>query len=233
MGGCDAGLASGPAATEEQAGAAPQEGQDQEISHPMNKYKILIAESVAPEDFYDEDCEGHVVQAMAKVLHWKSTYKVALNAETLCRAIKHASKGGYDILHISCHGDKKGIELTDETDISWAELAEYFQDAGDAPRALVLSSCVGGDAGIADAFRKCKHRPSVIFGAEGKKKLRITFPGACISWPILYTSLARRGLTRKAFQDAVTKMNLITKHKFVYRRWDEGKYRRYPRHKKS
>jgi hypothetical protein len=30
------------------------------------------------------------------------------------------------------------------------------------------------------------------------------------------------------FKDAVTKMNLITNHGFVYRRWNENKYRRYP-----
>jgi hypothetical protein len=35
-------------------------------------------------------------------------------------------------------------------------------------------------------------------------------------------------MTRHAFQDAVGKMNLITKHKFVYRRWDGDYYRRYP-----
>jgi hypothetical protein len=68
----------------------------------------------------------------------------------------------------------------------------------------------------------------VIFGSEATKPNEITFPGACIAWPILYTSLATRGMTRHAFQDAVGKMNLITKHKFVYRRWDGDYYRRYP-----
>ena len=199
----------------------------------MKKFKILIAESVAPDDFYAEDCEGHVVQAIAKVLHWKSSHKVALDVKTLRRAINHASNSGYDILHLSCHGDEKGIELTDETQLSWDELADCFQDAGHTPHALVISSCVGGDAGVADAFRNRKCRPSVIFGAEGKKERRITFPGACISWPILYTSLASQGLTRDAFKDAVTKMNLITKHDFVYRRWHEGKYRRYPTRNQS
>lgn len=195
----------------------------------MKKYKILIVESVAPEDFYDENCEGHVVQAMAKVLHWKSTYKIALNAEALRRAIKHASHNGYDILHLSCHGDRHGIELTDEAELSWEELADCFQRTGHTPHALVISSCVGGDAGVADAFRnRGRRRPNVIFGAEGRRGKRITFPGACVSWPILYTSLAHAGLTREAFKDAVTKMNMITKHEFVYRRWQDRQYRRYP-----
>ena len=199
----------------------------------MKKFKVLIAESVFPEDFYADDREGHVVEAISRVLHWKATYKIALNAKTLCRAIKASSNGEYDILHLSCHGDEKGIQLTDETELSWDELADCFQDAGHIPHALVVSSCVGGDGGVARAFGARKRRPSVIFGAEGRKRRRITFPGACITWPILYTSLARAGLTRDAFKDAVTKMNLITNHEFVYRRWHDGTYRRYPARKQS
>jgi hypothetical protein len=70
-------------------------------------------------------------------------------------------------------------------------------------------------------------------GPVGKGNRRITFTGACITWPILYTALAKGGLTRDAFKDAVTKMNRITKHEFVYRRWHEGKYRRHPSRKQS
>jgi hypothetical protein len=121
-----------------------------------------------------------------------------------------------------------GIQLTDETELSWDKLAGCFQDVKSTPQALVISSCIGGDSGIARAFHDRKQRPSVIFGTEGKEGRRITFTGACITWPILYTSLARGGLTRDAFKDAVAKMNLIAKHEFVYRRWDEGRYRKYP-----
>ncbi len=194
----------------------------------MKKFTILIAESVFPEDFYADNCEGHVVEAMSRVLHWKASYKIALNPETLCCAIKASATEGYDILHLSCHGDAKGIQLTDETELSWEELADCFQELERIPQALVVSSCVGGDGGIARAFQNRKRRPSVIFGAEGKAKRHITFTGACITWPILYTSLAKEGLTRGAFEDAVNKMNMITKHEFVYRRWHGGKYRRYP-----
>jgi hypothetical protein len=220
-------MASRPVAAKKQAGCSAQ-GEGLKNPDAMNKFKILIAESVFPDDFYADDREGHVVEAMSRVLHWKAKYKIALNAKTLCRAIKAASNGGYDILHLSCHGDEDGIQLTDETELSWDQLADCFQHTAQVPHALVISSCVGGDAGVAHAFRDRKRRPTVIFGAEGRSGCRITFPGACISWPILYTSLARKGLSRDAFKDALTKMNLITKHEFVYRRWHEGKYRRYP-----
>jgi hypothetical protein len=97
------------------------------------------------------------------------------------------------------------------------------------PRALILSSCIGGHRGIAGAFKERSRRPEVIFGAEAKDDEHLlTFSGACISWPILYTVLATVGMNPEAFKDAVNKMNHITPHQFVYRRWDEEQYRRYP-----
>jgi hypothetical protein len=196
--------------------------------NPMKEFGILIAESVFAKDFYDNNREGQVVESIARVLNWESEYKIALDGKNLRRAIKTACTDDYDVLHLSCHGDEEGIQLTDETLLSWNELADCFQERERMPCALVISSCVGGDHGIARAFGQRKRRPDVIFGSEATKPNEITFPGACIAWPILYTSLATRGMTRHAFQDAVGKMNLITKHKFVYRRWDGDYYRRYP-----
>jgi hypothetical protein len=98
------------------------------------------------------------------------------------------------------------------------------------PSALILSSCLGGDKGIAQAFEKHERRPKVIFGTESQDK-KLTFSGACISWPILYTDLVKRGMTKEVFMDAVDKMNRITPHEFVYRRWDGEKYVRHPSRK--
>jgi hypothetical protein len=195
----------------------------------MTNLKVFIAESVFPEDFYDGDREGHVVEAIVRLLRCKASYKIVLNAKMLRKAIGAASENDYDIFHLSCHGDENGIQLTDETELSWDELADCFQKARQTPEALVVSSCVGGDRGIARAFQDRERRPRVIVGTEGKRKHRITFPGACISWPILYTVLATRGITAKAFKDAVNTMNHVRSHLFVYRRWDGQKYRRYPR----
>jgi|SRR5208282_1379656 len=195
----------------------------------MQKLKAFIAESVSPEDFYNRDWEGHIVEEIVRILDGKTSYRIVLNAELLCKAIKMAAENEYDIFHLSCHGDAVGIELSDQTVLSWKELADCFQTVGRMPSVLVLSSCVGGDRGIAGAFKERKVKPQVIFGAEAEgKKHVLTFPGACISWPILYTALATGGRTPEAFKDAVRKMNKITKHRFVYRRWDGDKYKRYP-----
>jgi len=195
----------------------------------MTKLKVFIVESVSPEDFYARHWEGHVVEEIVRLLNGKTCYRIVLNRNLLRKAIKTASESGYGIFHLSCHGDEEGIQLSDRKNVSWEELAESFQKAATMPKALILSSCVGGDVGIARVFKEYKRRPDVIFGAEAsEKKHLLTFPGACISWPILYTVLATRGMEPDAFKDAVNKMNQITPHQFVYRRWDGKTYRRYP-----
>jgi len=199
------------------------------ISSTMPKLKIFIAESVSSEDFYDRDCEGHVVEEIVQLLGAHAVYKIVIDREFLSKALLLAAKNRCDVFHLSCHGDSTGIELTDETDLSWKQLADMFQKADPMPRVLTLSSCLGGDNGLAKAFTKAKRRPDVIFGAEAEVDDNLlTFPSACISWSILYTGLVEGRISRKVFKDAVDKMNEITLHEFVYRRWDGNRYLRYP-----
>jgi hypothetical protein len=173
--------------------------------------------------------EGHAAEEIIRLLNGRTRYRMVLNRALLRRAIKEAADNGYGIFHLSCHGDENGVQLSGNRDVSWRELAECFQEAKSAPSVLVLSSCVGGDAGIARAFDKLAQRPTVIFGAEAtEEKELITLPSACISWSILYSGLAADGMTPDAFKKAVAKMNKVTPHQFVYRRWDGRGYRRYP-----
>jgi hypothetical protein len=167
--------------------------------------------------------------AIVCLIRREAQHRVALDPKRLQKAIKAAAAGEYDVFHISCHGDHEGIRLADETDLSWSQLAEFFQEAQWAPKALVMSSCVGGDKNIASAFKDCSPRPEVIFGAEANDDDDLlSFSGACVSWSILYGLLADHGMDRATFKDAVTKMNFVTRHRFVYRRWDGKQYRRYP-----
>jgi hypothetical protein len=196
----------------------------------MHKLKVFIAESVTHEDFYNRDWEGHAAEEIIRLLDGRTRYRMILNKTLLRRAIKEAATviTVFSIFHVMVM--KTGVQLSGNRDVSWQELAEYFQKAKSAPEALVLSSCAGGDAGIARAFEQLDRRPTVIFGAEATKEDDlITLPSACISWSILYSVLATEGMTPDAFKEAVTKMNKVTPHQFVYRRWDDKGYRRYPR----
>jgi hypothetical protein len=136
----------------------------------MHKLKVFIAESVSHEDFYDRDWEGHAAEEIVRLLNGRTRYRIVLDKTLLRRAIKEAAESRYGIFHLSCHGDENGVQLSGNRDVPWRELAEYFQEAKSAPAVLVLSSCVGGDGGIARAFEKLHLRPAVIFGAEAKKE---------------------------------------------------------------
>lgn len=142
----------------------------------MRKLKAFIAESVSPKEFYDRDWEGHVAEEIVRLLDGKASYRIVLNAEMLRRAITSASENAYDVFHLSCHGSKKGVRLTDNTRLSWGEVADCFQKAA-PPKALILSSCVGGDGGIARAFEERKRRPQVILGP------RPTTTSTCLPFP--------------------------------------------------
>jgi hypothetical protein len=196
----------------------------------MSKLKTFVAESVSPEDFYNSRWEGYVVEEIVRLLGGRTLYRIVVTPALLTDAIFLAASNKCDVFHLSCHGDDTGVELTDGTELSWKELADAFQKANPMPSALILSSCLGGDQGLAQAFEKHKRQPKVIFGTESQNK-ELTFSGACISWPILYTDLVKRGMRREVFIDAVKKMNQITPHEFVYRRWDGERYLRYPSRK--
>src|SRR5260370_18554116 len=128
----------------------------------MTKLKAFVAESVSPLEFYNRDWEGHIVEEIVRVLNGKTSYRIVLNAEVLRKAIKTGSENEYNIFHLSCHGDEGGIQLSHKTDISWDELADCSQTPDRIPPALILSSCIGCDRGIALAFKDRTRRPEVI-----------------------------------------------------------------------
>jgi hypothetical protein len=92
--------------------------------------------------FFLGHADKFVIAAVAGDVHpvdGNASYRIVLNAELLCSAIKTASENAYDIFHLSCHGSKKGRRLADDKPLSWAELADCFQKAHDMPKALILS----------------------------------------------------------------------------------------------
>ena len=109
----------------------------------MHKLKVFIAESVSHEDFYDRDWEGHPAKEIVCLLNGRARYRIVLNRTLLRRAIKEAADNAYGIFHLSCHGDEEKVRLSGKRDVSWRELAQYFQEAKSAPAVLVLSGAWG------------------------------------------------------------------------------------------
>jgi hypothetical protein len=189
--------------------------------------RAYVVESVSPEDFFHRNWEGNVVEEIVRLLGGRTFYRIVMTPSLFYKALRYGLKSNCDTFHLSCHGDDAGICFTNGDYWSWENLAHAFEQANYSPAALILSSCLGGDGGAPRAFRDSRQRPTVIFGSEASAD-KLTFSGACISWPILYAELVTGGMAQKVFRGAVDKMNKVSGHQFVYWRWAGGRYLRYP-----
>lgn len=186
-------------------------------------FKVFIAESNNPGDFYAGRLDGFAANEVLKVGEIESRYRVILNREMLKRAIEEAHEWDATIFHLCCHGSKKGVKLTCGQSISWDEIAKEFQSFATGERTLINSICYGGDREVAKAFKKAQNKFGYICGP----KETVYFPDSCIAWSILYNILSDKNLDndknaeRSAFRESIKKINKVIKGKFVYLRWND------------
>jgi hypothetical protein len=188
--------------------------------------KVLIIESASPDDFYDDQLDGNSTSQLLRLLNINFEMRIALDERRLCRALKFATEGNFDVIHLSCHGDKDGIQLANRASIDWDPLAALFQKYKAHPRALVMSSCCGAASGIGYAFAKVQLRPNIIFGSTDERY----YHDYAVAWAILYRVFLLEGVHRDAAQQALAHINAVVSPKFKYRRWDdtEEKYLIFP-----
>lgn len=187
--------------------------------------KVYIVEASNSEDFFDQSLDGVSVHSFFNTIGIDSKLRMVLNKKYLKKAVGEAIEDGFDVLHLSCHGNDDGIALSDKTNLSWVEFAALFPRFDKAP-ALVMSSCRGAVKGISNAFVDKRHPPPFIFGSE--KTLRYDTYAA--AWALLYRQLSRHGLSRETGQEAMEHIIAVFHISFVYRRWDDKarKYLQYP-----
>ncbi|MDF0544868.1 hypothetical protein PX699_21190 [Sphingobium sp. H39-3-25] len=189
---------------------------------------VFIAESVDPEDFYERRVDGHAANEILKIRGLSTDYRIVLTKPLLKRAIKEAADGGFQIFHLSAHGNDEGICLADETKLSWAELAKLLKRVSGPESALVMATCRGGDRNLTEALRETGATFGWVFGSTAEK---VSFSDSCLAWSILYNRLARKnGFGRPALKATLTAVNAAITGDFVYRRWDDekGRYLRFP-----
>jgi len=110
---------------------------------------IYIIESPSAKDLYNSYCEGYLLTAGLRLIDMPYEYHVTADALTFISAInklKSVIKNKVPFLHISAHGDKNGIQLTDKTFIEWNELKEVLipiNVAMDNYLCICISSCSG------------------------------------------------------------------------------------------
>lgn len=188
--------------------------------------KVLIIKSSSPSDFYKNQLDGNSTSQLLRLLNIDFEMRVALDEQRLSRALKFAHEGNFDVLHISCHGDKDGIQLANQKCIDWEPLASLFQKHKSHPRALIMSACCGAASGIGRAFAKIRLRPNIIFGSTDERY----YHEYAVAWAILYRVFLISGVHRDAAQQALAHINAVVNPRFKYRRWDdtEGKYLIFP-----
>lgn len=195
---------------------------------------MFIVEASYPRDFYRESLDGRFVENLLNTMRVENKGRIVLTPRYFRTAVTEAITGGYDILHVSCHGDRHGIDVASvEHPLSWNEFADFFHGIGRDLPALVMSSCCGAASGISRAFEQCRHRPPFIFGSTEK----LGYSEYCAAWALLYHRFKKdrfsRSRTARALDTAMTAMEQISavvNYSFLYRRWDEEeqRYLRYP-----
>jgi hypothetical protein len=138
-----------------------------------------------------------------------------------------AANDGYDVLHLSCHGDDAGIAVTDNKHVDWSDLAALFEKNNYRPSALIMSACCGASDGLAAAFEgTSRMRPNIIFGSTDSRD----YNEYALAWTILYNKFHSEGVHRDVAQEALKEIHATGGNTFRYMRWDGAKklYRNFP-----
>lgn len=190
------------------------------------RVKVLIVESSGANDFYSEELDGPLTHQLTKLLGIHAGLVYGLNHTHFKKAIASAAKQQCNVLHISCHGRKKGITLTDKTGIDWPEFVQMFTNNRYSPKALVMSSCWGAADELADEFEKARFKPDIIFGSTDPRY----YNEYAIAWTLLYNSFSEEGVHRDVVQRALRAICATAHANFRYLRWHDKKkeYVQYP-----
>lgn len=198
-------------------------------NRPILKPQVLIVEASAPEDFYDQALDGVAVHNLLNTIGVTNELHMAITPKYLEEAIRKATRGEFNILHLACHGDDNGISVGPRSPnhrLSWSEFVGFFQDLDGNLPALVMSTCCGAASGIGNAFSELRDRPPFIFGSTED----LGYGEYVTAWAILYHRLNRHGVSRDTAQIAMEQISAVVDNSFIYRRWSNSQksYRKWP-----
>ncbi|MEZ6209685.1 MAG: hypothetical protein R3B46_00340 [Phycisphaerales bacterium] len=187
--------------------------------------KILIVESLSPEDLLDDWCEARATKDILRTINVQAHCERARSQEeleTICRMFAY---GKFDVLHIACHGCDNGIELSDGTSVDWSKLANMLGDSL-ADKMLVLSACKGGCSNLPRVFQSIKSRPARIIGPHED----VDWDRLVIGLQVFYRSVFPPDGSKSDLPCvAVSRAELASGPGFVLHEWDEtaGLYKTY------
>lgn len=125
----------------------------------MRNFHVYIIESPRADDLYHGRFEGESIQKSLKLAGVSSTLRLTVNKEAftasfsvgLVEYFKSCDEPPLPIIHISAHGNKDGIELTDKTFINWDYLKNLLIPVNKVLNGgllISLSACSGSSGCI-------------------------------------------------------------------------------------
>lgn len=138
------------------------------------QYFVHIIESPSAKDLLNGRVEGRVLTEGLSLAGIISNYNLAVDLSSFQQAIRLRlfkeiqQTNRVPILHLSAHGSKEGITLTDDTLVDWRQLGKYLSPANNVLRGrlLVCMSLCSGLHGIKMAMT-CDRQIAPFFAIVG------------------------------------------------------------------
>jgi hypothetical protein len=107
--------------------------------------KVLLLEIPSDDHAFEGWLVGGAIQNILSLLDIKYTYKLILSRKYLYESLKDVS--GYDIIHIECHSDQKGICYNPrKQSIKWADFANILSRNNILKnKFIIISGCLAGN----------------------------------------------------------------------------------------
>lgn len=169
----------------------------------MYLFYVHIVESPSPDDMLDGRNEGRLISEAFRIARIPSSYSLAVAKNKFVEALTPGILKGvdffklYPILHISAHGNKNGILLTDGTFLQWEELREILKPINtflNNGLTICLSTC-SGFSGYKMAKISEENMP--FYGIVGPLQ-QLTWEDSAIAFMVFYNRLSKEGLVKRA-----------------------------------
>lgn len=147
--------------------------------YSTSKYGVFIIESMDTINESNHKLDGYTLKTILDLCDIPNQYRYIRTKLELEKMTEEFSNSSYRFLHLSCHADKEGIQLTYE-DINFDELDLIIGDALHHRR-LFLSACEVAVFELAEHFIPKYHCFSVIGTPD-----EIDYDKAAIFWSSFY-----------------------------------------------
>jgi hypothetical protein len=166
---------------------------------------VIIVESPSAQDFFVDRAEGRLIQAGLQLAGIPCMLRTVIDTACMSKALTQGilevceKNHGLPVVHISAHGNRDGIELTNGCFMPWQELIDGLSLMNQHLRGELLvcmSSCEGYSCAL-DALKGATSRPwKTLVG----NKQTPTWPETVVGFSAFYHLLNKGMKVRDAVE---------------------------------